>query len=287
MSNEIDTVNDLPLISSTTTIIQPTHGWRSLALRDVWEYRDLLYFVVLREVQGMYRQTALGMSWLFLRPLINVAMLSITFGLLVKVPSNGVPYPLFSLAAVLPWGYFSTSVSRSAGSLVNNMSIISKVYFPRIILPLGTVISGLVDLSASFSILLVMLIIYRMPLRIEMIWLPIFVLLALSLSLAVGLWLATLAVKYRDVAFAITFLLQAYMYASPVIYPVSLVPEPFVFLYKLNPMVGVIEGFRWALLGGGEPPDITLLLSAGIVLTLLILGAYIFRRTERTIVDLL
>jgi lipopolysaccharide transport system permease protein len=253
----------------------------------VWDYRDLLYLIVLREVQGMYRQTALGMSWLFLRPVISVLMLSITFGVLVKVPSNGVPYPLFSLAAVLPWGYFSTSVNRSAGSLVNNMSIISKVYFPRIILPLGTVISGLVDLGASFIILFVMLLIYRMPLRIEMLWLPIFVVAALGLSLAVGLWLATVSVKYRDMAFAITFLLQAYMYASPVIYPVSLVPEPYVFIYKLNPMVGVIEGFRWAILGSGSPPDFTFLISVVIVVVLLIQGAYIFRRTERTIVDLL
>jgi lipopolysaccharide transport system permease protein len=287
MSNDIDTLNDLSFNSSVKTIIEPTRGWRSLSLRDLWEYRDLLYFIVLREVQGMYRQTALGLSWLLLRPVINVAMLSLTFGLLVKVPSNGIPYPLFSLAAVLPWGYFSSSVNRSAGSLVNNMSIISKVYFPRIILPLGTVISGLVDLGASFLILLVMLFIYGMPLRVEMFWLPLFIAVVLALSLAAGLWLATLSVKYRDVAFAVTFLLQAYMYASPVIYPVNMVPERFVFWYKLNPMVGVIEGFRWAILGSGQPPDITFLISAGIVLVLLIQGAFIFRRTERTIVDLL
>lgn len=287
MPNDIDTVSELPFTLSAKTVIEPTRGWRALGLRDVWEYRDLLYFLILREVQGMYRQTALGMSWLFLRPVISVLMLSITFGAIVKVPSNGVPYPLFSLAAILPWGYFSTSVNRSAGSLVNNMSIISKVYFPRIILPLANVIAGLVDLGASFIVLFVMLLIYRMPLRIEMLWLPVFIVVALGLSLAAGLWLSTVSVKYRDVAFAITFLLQAYMYASPVIYPVSLVPAPFVFIYKLNPMVGVIEGFRWAILGSGTPPDITLLISTIIVVILLIQGAYIFRRTERTIVDLL
>lgn len=287
MSKEIGSLNDFPLISPVTTVIEPTSGWRSLGMQDVWEYRDLLFFMVLREVQGTYRQTALGLSWLFVRPVINVAILSLTFGALVKVSSNGIPYPLFSLAAILPWSYFSSAVSRSAGSLVQNMGIISKVYFPRIILPLSSVVSGLVDLSASFLILFVMLIIYHMPLRVEMIWIPLFVSVALGLSLAVGLWLATLSVKYRDVAFAITFLLQAYMYASPVIYPVSLVPESFVFLYKLNPMVGVIEGFRWSLLGSGEPPDITFLISSLIVVFLLILGAYIFRRTERTIVDLL
>lgn len=270
-----------------TIVIEPTRGWRSLGLHDLWEYRDLLSLIILRELQGTYRQTALGWSWLFVRPLINVAILSFTFGMLVKVPSNGIPYPLFSLAAVLPWSYFSTAVGRSAGSLVSNMSIISKVYFPRLILPLGTAVSGLVDLSASFVILLIMLLIYGMPLRVEVIWLPVFIGVALALSVAVGLWLATLSVRYRDVSFAITFLLQAYMYASPVIYPVSLVPRSLVSLYRLNPMVGVIEGFRWAFLGSGEPPDLSFLLSIGITFLFLISGALVFRRTERTIVDLL
>ncbi len=287
MSNEIENLNDLSLTSPVTTVIEPTRGWRSLRLHDVWEYRDLLFFMVIREVQGTYRQTALGLSWLFLRPIINVVILSFTFGMLVKVPSNGLPYPLFSLAAVLPWSYFSSAVSRSAGSLVQNMSIISKVYFPRIILPLSAAISGLVDLGASFVILLIVLIIYGRPLRVEMIYLPAFVGVALALSVAVGLWLATLSVKYRDVSFAITFLLQAYMYASPVIYPVSLVPQAYVFWYRLNPMVGVIEGFRWALLGSSEPPGLSFFMSAGLVLLLLIIGAFVFRRTERTIVDLL
>lgn len=268
-------------------VVEPTRGWRSLGLRDVWEYRDLLYFIVLREVHGMYRQTAFGLSWLFLRPLVSVATLSLAFGVFVKVPSDNIPYPLFSLAAVLPWGYFSTAVQRSAGSLVNNMSIISKVYFPRMILPLGTAISGLAEFGAAFVVLLCMLLMYRMPLRAEMVWLPAFVSVAVALSVAVGLWLATLSVRYRDVAFAITFLLQAYMYASPVIYPVTLVPEPVRFVYRLNPMVGVIEGFRWAILGGGEPPGVAFVLSIGIVICLLVLGAYVFRRTERTIVDLL
>lgn len=270
-----------------TTVIEPTRGWRSLGLRDVWEYRDLLYFVVLREVHGMYRQTALGLSWLFLRPLISVATLSLAFGVLVKVPSDNVPYPLFSLAAIVPWSYFATAVQRSAGSLVNNMSIISKVYFPRMILPLGTAISGLAEFGAALVVLLGMLMLYRMPLRAEMMWLPVFASVALALAVAAGLWLATLSVRYRDVAFAITFLLQAYMYASPVIYPASLVPARFLFLYKLNPMVGVIEGCRWAILGSGDPPGVAFVLSVGIVILLLLQGAYVFRRTERTIVDLL
>jgi lipopolysaccharide transport system permease protein len=253
----------------------------------VWEYRELLHLLVWREIQGTYRQTALGISWLFLSPLVNVLVLSFVFGELVKVPSDDLPYPLFSLSALLPWGYFSRAVMRAAGSLVQNMAIISKVYFPRMIITLAGVLSGLVGFGASFIVFLGALLIYRMPLRPEMIWLPAFMLVAVLYALAVGLWLATLSVKYRDVSFAVNFLLQALMYASPVIYPVSLVPERLQLIYQLNPMTGVIQGFRWALLGSGEAPGATFFVSAGMVLVGLVSGAYIFRRTERTIVDLL
>lgn len=273
--------------SVSTIVIQPTRGWASLGLRDVWEYRELLYLLVWREIQGAYRQTALGISWLFLSPLVNVLVLSFVFGELVKVPSDDLPYPLFSLSALLPWGYFSSAVTRAAGSLVQNMAIISKVYFPRMIITLAGVLSGLVDLGASFIVFLGALLIYRMPLRPEMIWLPAFMLVAVLYALAVGLWLATLSVKYRDVSFAVNFLLQALMYASPVIYPVSLVPERLQLIYQLNPMTGVIQGFRWALLGSGEAPGATFFVSVGITLVALICGAYVFRRTERTIVDVL
>ncbi len=268
-------------------IIQPSRGWSSLGLRDLWEYRELLYFMVWREIQGRYRQTALGMSWLFLRPVVNMLVLSLVFGGLVKVPSDGLPYPLFSLAALLPWGYFSTAVVRASGSLVDNMHVISKVYFPRMVVPLAGVMSGLVDFGASFLVFLVMLPIFGMPLRWEMLWLPVLVLITLAFALAVGLWFATLSVKYRDVSFAINFILQALMYASPVVYSVSLVPGRWQFLYLLNPMTGVIQGFRWALLGSAEPPGQVFFLSVGIILLALISGAFIFRRTERTVVDML
>ena len=279
---------ELPGIESApTVIIRPSRGWVSLQLRDLWEYRELLYFLVWREIQGRYRQTALGISWLFLRPVVNMLVFSLVFGWLVKVPSDDLPYPLFSLAALLPWGYFSNAVGRAAGSLVANMHVISKVYFPRMVIPLAGAISGLVDFGASFVVFLVALLIYRMPLRLEMLWLPAFVLVALIFALAVGLWLATLSVKYRDVLFAMNFLLQALMYASPVIYSVSLVPERLQFLYQLNPMTGVIQGFRWALLGSGEAPNAMFFASVGIILLVMISGAYVFRRTERTVVDLL
>jgi homopolymeric O-antigen transport system permease protein len=274
-------------IHPQAAVIESSRGWASLGLRDLWEYRELIYFLVVREIQGIYRQTALGMSWIFIRPIINTLLFTLVFGKLVNVPSDNVPYALFSLAAQIPWGYFSNAVMRTSRSLVDNTNVISKVYFPRMVLPLAGSISGLVDMGAAFIVFSVVFMIYRMPLRIEMLWVPFLVLVAVSAALAAGLWLATLAVKYRDISFAITFLLQALMYLSPVIYPISIVPPPLRFFYQLNPMTGVIGGFRWALLGSGSPPGIMFWVDVLIILVGLVSGAFIFRRTERTIVDLL
>lgn len=272
---------------TTRMLIRPAHGWSTLGLGDLWEYRDLVVLLVGREISGRYRQTALGMSWIFVRPLLNMLVLSAAFGTLLAVPSDGLPYPLFSMSALLPWGYFTTAVTRASGSLVENTGVISKVYFPRLVYPLAGTVSGLVDFGASLLVFFVMLLLYRLPLRLEILWLPAFLLAATLCGLAAGLWLATLSVRYRDVAFAVTFLLQAAMYASPVIYPVSVVPERLRVLYSLNPMTGVIQGFRWALLGS-SPPDLGyFFVSFAIVLLLLVSGAFVFRRTERTIVDLL
>jgi lipopolysaccharide transport system permease protein len=273
--------------ANATLVIEPTRGWTSLGLRDLWEFRELAFFLVVREIQGIYRQTALGMSWIFIRPIINVLMLTIVFSKLIKVSSDNIPYPLFSLAALIAWGYFSNAVMRTSRSLVDNLNVISKVYFPRMVLPLAAGISGLVDMGASFLVFLVAFAFYRMPLRIESLWIPVFVLLAVATALAIGLWLATLSVRYRDVSFAVTFILLAWMYACPVVYSVTLVPERWRFLYELNPMTGVILGFRWALLGTGEAPGLAFVLSIVIVLVALASGAFIFRRTERTIVDVL
>jgi lipopolysaccharide transport system permease protein len=214
-------------------------------------------------------------------------VLSVVFGRLVKVPTDGVPYPLFSISALLPWGFFSNAVQRASRSLVDNMHVISKVYFPRMVIPIAGASSGLLDFAAALLVLLVLLVNYRMPLRWEALTLPLFLLAAFLFSLAVGLWLATLSVKYRDVSFAVTFLLQAFMYASPVVYPVTMVPQSALWLYRLNPMTGVIEGFRWALLGSVRPPGLWILPSVALVVAALISGAFIFRRTERTAVDLL
>lgn len=287
-ASELGKKKNLP-VSEITTVIQATHGWSTLGLMDIWEYRELLMLLIWREIRGVYRQTALGASWLFLRPILNVIVLTLVFGVFVKIPSNNLPYALFSLSALLPWGYFSSAVLRSAGSLVQNMDIISKVYFPRMIIAVAGVLSGLVDLVASFLVFLIIMPFFKLPLRIEMLWLPAYTLAAVVMALMVGLWLATLSVRYRDVAFAVNFLLQALMYLSPVIYPISSVPKSLVFLYQLNPMAGIIDGFRWSLLGptAGSPPGTTFWISMGIMGVLLVIGAFVFRRTERTIVDVL
>lgn len=287
-ASELGKNKSLP-VPEMTTVIQATHGWSTLGLKDLWEYRELLMLLIWREIRGVYRQTALGASWLFLRPILNVIVLTLVFGVFVKIPSNNLPYALFSLSALLPWGYFSSAVLRSAGSLVQNMDIISKVYFPRMIIAVAGVLSGLVDLLASFLVFFIIMPFFKLPLRIEMLWLPAFTLAAVVMALMAGLWLATLSVRYRDVAFAVNFLLQALMYLSPVIYPISSVPKSLVFLYQLNPMAGIIDGFRWSLLGpaAGSPPGTTFWISMGIMAVLLVMGAFVFRRTERTIVDVL
>ncbi len=270
-----------------TTVIESSLGWTSLGLRDLWEYRELTFFLVIREIQGVYRQTALGTSWILLKPIINTLLLTLVFGKLVKVPSDNVPYVLFSITALIPWGYFSNAVTRTSRCLVDNTQVISKVYFPRLVLPLAGSISGLVDMGASLVVFIILFAIYRMPLRTEMLWLPALVLVSIATALAAGLWLATLAVKYRDVSFGINILLQAMMFLSPVIYPISVVPQSFKFFYQLNPMTGVIQGFRWALLGSDSPPGMMFWVDVVIILVGLVGGGYFFRRTERTIVDVL
>lgn len=279
--------NTAPKPESHQVVIQRTRGWSSLALGELWEYRELLYFTLLREIQGRYRQTALGYTWMFLRPILNVLVLTVVFGVVVGVSSDGMPYPLFSMAALLPWGLFAHGAQRASYSLVENRNLISKVYFPRLVIPIAAALSGLVDFGASFLVFLAVGAVYRIPWRWEMLLTPLYLLVALAFALAVGLWLATLAARYQDVNFAVAFLIQALMYASPVIYPLSQVPEALRPFYALNPMTGVIQGFRWALLGSGEPPGAWFLVGIGVIGVGLVSGAYLFRRTERTIVDVI
>jgi lipopolysaccharide transport system permease protein len=276
---------DIPIIT-----IQPSRGWSSLGLRDVWEYKALLYFLIWREVKGRYRQMAFGPLWIIITPLIQMVIMSFVFGKIARLPSDGVPYPIFTYIALLPWQFFANSVRRSSNSLVEQKGIIAKVYFPRLIIPLAGIASSFIDFLASFVVLLGMMLFYHnyvAPTWPGLLMLPFFLLLAAMTSLAVGLWLAGLSVKYHDVAIAVGFGVTIWQYLTPVAYSISLVPEQWQLLYKLNPMTTVIEGFRWALLGTSPPPDWTAIVNTLVVFVLLIFGAYYFRRTERTIVDVI
>ncbi len=274
------THNDFPL-----SVYEPTHGWLSLRLGELWHYRELLYFLTWRDVKIRYKQTALGVAWAVLQPLITMVIFSVIFGQLARLPSDGIPYPVFSYAALLPWGLFSGALQRAGTSLVTNSNLITKVYFPRLVIPISAVAAGLVDFAISFVVLLGLMLYYGIMPTWTIIAIPLFVLLAVLTALAVSLWLSALNVQYRDVQYMIPFLIQAWMYASPVAYSVGLVPTgPWRIIYGLNPLAGVIQGFRWALLGG-SPPDQLIAISVIMVLLLLVSGLYYFRRMERTFAD--
>ena len=267
------------------TIYEPTHGWLSLRLGDLWHYRELLYFLTWRDVKIRYKQTALGVAWAVLQPLITMVIFSVIFGQLAKLPSDGIPYPVFSYAALLPWGLFSGALQRAGTSLVTNANLITKVYFPRLVIPISAVAAGLVDFAISFVVLLSLMLYYKITLTWMIVTIPLFALLAVLTALAVSLWLSALNVQYRDVQHMIPFLIQAWMYASPVAYSVGLIPTgPWRIIYGINPMAGVIQGFRWALLGG-TPPDELMTISVVIVLLLLVSGLLYFRRMEKTFAD--
>lgn len=269
----------------TIVEIQPTRGLFRLDLRAVWQYRELLYFLVWRDVKVRYKQTAIGAAWAILQPLMSMVIFTVVFGNFAEIPSDGLPYPIFAYAALLPWTYFAQALSRSGSSLVGNANLITKVYFPRLMIPLAAAIAPAVDFLSSFLILFVLMIWYGIPPTLGVLALPFFLFLALMTALAVGLWLAPLNVKYRDVGHTLPFLSQLWMYASPVVYPVSLVPEKWRLLYSLNPMAGVIEGFRWALLGK-DGPDFTVMTVSTVIVAILLLGGIIyFKWMERTFAD--
>jgi lipopolysaccharide transport system permease protein len=268
------------------TIIQPTKGWLYLNLGEVWVYRELLGLLVWRDVSVRYKQSLVGFGWAIIQPLMTMAIFTIIFGRFAKLPSDGLPYPIFTYCALLPWGYFARSLSDSSDSLVGSANLITKVYFPRMILPLSKVFAGLIDFAIAFTILWGMMFWYRIPPNAGILLLPFFVLFAMLTALGVGLWLTALNVKYRDVRFVVPFLTQFWMYASPVAYSTSLIPEKWQWLYGLNPMVGVIEGFRWALLGKSAPNIEMMAVSFGIVLVVLSGGLFYFRKMEQTFADI-
>lgn len=278
-------VDATPALASPVIRIEPTRGWVAVKLNELWAYRELLYFLVWRDLKVRYKQTLLGATWALVQPLFTMLVFSLFFGRLAGIPSDGVPYPLFALAALIPWTYFANALGQSSNSLVNSAHLIAKVYFPRLVIPLASILVGLVDLAIASSLFVPMLLYYGITPGWQIIWLPGFVLLAIVTALGVGLWASALNVEYRDVRHVIPFLTQLWMFLTPVVYPSSLVPERWRALYNLNPMSGVVDGFRWALLGAGPPPGLPLLASALAALTLLVTGAFYFRRMEKTFAD--
>ncbi|MGI9145094.1 MAG: ABC transporter permease [Chloroflexota bacterium] len=267
--------------------IQPSSGWRTLDLGSLWKYRELVYFLAWRDVKVRYKQTALGVAWAILQPLAAMAVFTVFLGSLVHVPSDGLPYPLFAYVGLLPWTYFSNAAIGASSSLVTNTHLVSKVYFPRLVIPIAAVLAGLVDLGIGLVLLVGLLLVLGVSPGAGLLTLPLFVFLNILAALAVGIWLSALDVQYRDVRFAIPFLIQVWLFATPVVYPASIVPEQYRALYGLNPMAGVVEGFRWTLLGGTPLSGPLLAVSVTVVLTMLLTGLLYFRRMERTFADVI
>jgi len=265
--------------------IDPPHGWLELRLRELWEYRELLYFFVWRDVKVRYKQTVVGVLWVVLQPLMTMGVFTIFFGRLAKLPSEGLPYPVFYFAALVPWAYFATALSNCTNIVVANQHVITKVYFPRLVLPLAAVSSGLVDFAIGLVVMITLAFGFGIHVTPTVALLPVFLLLALLTALGVGLWTSALNALYRDVASIIPFVIQFWMLASPVAYPSSLVPARWRWLYGLNPMAGVIDGFRWALTGHGQPPGAQMLASTTMVAIVLIGGLFFFQRIESTVAD--
>ncbi|OGO27103.1 MAG: phosphate ABC transporter permease [Chloroflexi bacterium RBG_16_54_18] len=266
---------------------RPSKGWAWPRLRELWEFRELLYFFAWRDIKVRYKQTVMGGLWAIIQPFFTMVIFSLFFGRLANVPSDGLPYPIFSYAALVPWTFFSNSVTQASNSLVINANMIKKIYFPRLALPIATVFAGVIDFALAFIVLLGMMLFYGLVPTINILWLPFFLLLALITSLGVSLWLSAMNVQFRDVRYTVPFLMQAWLFLTPVAYPSSMLSEPWRTLYGLNPMAGVVEGFRWALLGSETTPGPMTILSSVVALTLLVSGAFYFRRMEQSFADVL
>jgi len=287
LTSNTSVVAPLPNRSTTLPItrIEPQHGWFSLRLSELWNYRELLYFFVWRDVKIRYKQTAIGILWVVLQPLLTMLVFTLFFGKLARMPSQGLPYPVFYLAAVVPWMYFSVALVTATNVVVEHQRMITKVFFPRLILPFSAVLSGLVDFAISFVVLIIFTLSYGIRPTVTALLLPLFLILAVLTALGIGLWLSALNALYRDVRYLIPFLVQFWMLASPVAYPSSMVPERYRWIYGLNPMAGVIEGFRWALTGRGQAPGSVLIASGAMVCVTLFGGLLFFNRMEGSIAD--
>jgi lipopolysaccharide transport system permease protein len=267
-------------------IVEPTHGWFHLRLKELWDFRELLFFFTWRDIAVQYKQTVLGASWAIIQPVMTMIIFSIIFGRLAKLPSDGIPYPIFSYTALLPWQLFSSGVSSASMSLIGNQNMITKTYFPRLILLISTVVSGLVDFALSFLVLLVMMLFYKISFSWRILVLPLFILLALITALAVGMWLAVFNVRYRDVKYITSFLMQFWQYATPIAYSITLIPVQWRTIYGLNPMTGVIGGFRWAMLGQSFDLGPIVIASVVVVILLFLGGLVYFQGMEKTFADL-
>ncbi len=277
----VDTADIVPI-----THIQPTHGWSGLNLDELWRYRELVYFLIWRDLKVRYKQTLLGASWAILKPFLSMVIFSLVFGQLAGLPTDEAPAPLFYYAGLLPWVFFQDGINKASASLVAGRNLITKIYFPRLAMPLSSVVAGLVDFGLAFLVLIGMLIFYQFPPTTAIWTLPLFLLLALITSLGTSLWLAALNVAYRDIGYVTPFLVQAWLYASPVVYSATMITDKTLqVLYGLNPMAGVVQGFRWAIIGTGQPDSQSLLVSVIVALLLLISGIIYFRRMERTFAD--
>ncbi|MCI0709839.1 MAG: ABC transporter permease [Chloroflexi bacterium] len=266
--------------------LEPTRGWVALKLKELWEYRELLFFLVWRDIKVRYKQTILGASWAILQPFMTMIVFSLFFGRLAQIPSDGIPYPIFSYAALVPWTFFATGLGMSSNSLVNSSNLIKKIYFPRLVIPMGSVMSGAVDFVLAFTVLLLMMVYYSILPTINIVFLPLLLVLAFMTSLGVGLWLSAMNVQFRDIRYTVPFITQFWLFITPIAYPSSLIKNDMLrLIYGLNPMTGVVEGFRWALLGTDTAPGPIMLVSFVTALLLLVSGAFYFRRMERSFAD--
>ncbi|MBE0426184.1 MAG: ABC transporter permease [Nitrospirae bacterium] len=283
MNQDIKTphiLSEIPVIR-----IQPSSGWVSLKIQELWEYRELLYFLIWRDIKVRYKQTVLGASWAIIQPFFTMVVFSLFFGRLAKIPSDGIPYPIFAYAALVPWTFFANGLNHASNSLVGSSNLIKKIYFPRLALPIASVLSGVVDFILAFIMLIGMMIYFGFVPTTNVFWLPLLLILALVTSLGVSLWLSAMNVQFRDVRYITPFLTQLWLFATPIAYPSSLLSEPWRTIYGINPMVGVVEGFRWVLLGTDTAPGAIIIVSSVIALALLISGALYFRRMEKTFAD--
>lgn len=269
------------------TVIRPKKGWQTLNLKELINCRELLFFLAWRDIKVRYKQTVLGVAWAIIQPFFTMVIFSLFFGRLAKIPSEGIPYPIFSYAALVPWTFFANGLNQASNSLVGSANLIKKVYFPRLAIPIASVLAGVVDFILSFIVLIGMMAYFGFFPTYNVLWLPLFLVLALTTSLGVSLWFSALNVEFRDVRYTIPFLTQFWLFSTPIAYPSSLLSEPWKTIYGINPMVGVVDGFRWALLGTSTPPGLAMIVSTAVALILLISGAFYFRRMEKNFADVI